>query len=183
MTRNVSSCRGFPLRPKLCFDAPPGKRLLVRFLDSGKGVVSTCMRAVNRSTMVSARRACRDGFTKQKTTSQNILSIHQALQAQQLHDRFGHDYQHQKNALDHMQQRRINFNPHKITRQHTEIIHSNCKRLSHRTMNDEQPVGSATNTAHNTSLRKCKRQRNNYSQFDDDNPANRNPNENPTQRN
>ena len=34
MIRNVSSCRGFSLGPKFCFDAPPGKILLVRCPDT-----------------------------------------------------------------------------------------------------------------------------------------------------
>ena len=41
MTRNVASYRGFSLRPKFCFDAPQGKILLVRFLNTNEGIVST----------------------------------------------------------------------------------------------------------------------------------------------
>ena len=41
MTQNVPSCRGFSFRPTFCFDPPPGKILLVRFLDSKQGIVPT----------------------------------------------------------------------------------------------------------------------------------------------
>ena len=59
---------------------------------------ATCMRAVNRSTMVSARRACRDGFTNKNIIKPKPPGTHQARQAQQQCDRFVHHYQQQTSA-------------------------------------------------------------------------------------